>query len=164
MAACQPASEEPSPSVPAATTAPPATSFLEPTASAPSGPRQTSVFDLDAGDCFTIDTDEVLTVGLVECTGAHLYEVFALLDHPAGAREPFPGDQALLEFADTACQPPFEEYVGHDYQTSIWYISALRPSEETWADGDREIVCALNQQDDAGDPIVVTGSAQGAGE
>lgn len=164
LVGCQTDSQEPTPSDPPASTEASATASPEPTEAGSPGLRETSVFDLEVGHCFSTDTDEILAVGVVDCAETHHYEVFALLDHPAGDADAFPGDQPLLEYADTMCQPPFEEFVGHDYQTSIWYISALRPSEETWAEGDREIVCALNQRDEAGDPLAVTGSAEGAAE
>jgi Septum formation len=164
LAGCQTASEVPSQSQPVATTTPSATPSSSPAATASAGPRETSVFDLAVGDCFSTDTDELISVGVVDCAETHHYEVFALLDHDAGDDEAFPGDGALLAFAETACQAPFEEFVGHDYQTSIWYISALHPSVETWAEGDREIVCVLHQRDEAGDPVAVTGSAAGAAE
>jgi hypothetical protein len=45
-----------------------------------------------------------------------------------------------------------------------WYISWIPPSAETWAAGDREILCTVHQQDENGEPIEVTGSAEGSGE
>jgi Septum formation len=152
-------SEAASPSASAAAESEPAAS---PTA-APSG-EETSVFDLEVGDCFSVEADQFDTVLVVDCEQPHEYEAFFVFDHTAGPDEPYPGDDPLFEFADTECQPPFEEYVGHDYQTSIWYITSITPSEETWADGDREIVCTLNQQDENGEPITVTGSAAGSAQ
>lgn len=126
--------------------------------------EETSVFDLEAGDCFSAESDQLDTVLVVDCAQPHEYEAFHVFDHPAGGDEPYPTDDVLFDYADTECQPPFEEFVGHDYQTSIWYITSLTPSEETWADGDREIVCTLNQQDDNSEPITVTGSAEGSAQ
>ncbi len=70
----------------------------------------------------------------------------------------------MVEYADTECRSPFEEYVDRDYETSIWYITSLTPSAETWTEGDREVVCTLNQQDADEEPITVTGSAEGSGD
>jgi Septum formation len=130
---------------------------------APPG-EETSVFDLEVGDCFSVDSDQFDTVLVVDCGQPHEYEAFHVFDHAAGPDEPYPGDDPLFEFADTECQPPFEEFVGHEYQTSIWYITSITPSEDTWADGDREIVCTLNQQDENEEPITVTGSAEGSAQ
>ncbi len=170
LAGCQAATEDPTP-----TDAPSSALSSEPTASpsdaatasadtSPDAGEETSVFDLEAGDCFSTDSDQLESVNVVDCEEPHEQEVFALFDHTAGDGEPYPGDDELIEYADAECQPPFEDYVGHDYQTSIWYISSLTPSAETWADGDREIVCTLNQQDADTEPITVTGSAEGSAE
>ena len=49
-----------------------------------------------------------------------------------------------------------------DYQTSIYWITSVTPSADTWDEGDdREIVCAL-KLGEAGDET--TGSAQGTGQ
>jgi hypothetical protein len=162
-------SASPSASVSATEVSPPTATSpgqSEAASSAPAAPsgEETSVFELEVGDCFSVDSDQLETVTVVDCEASHEYEVFALIDHEAGADEPYPGDSEVLAYADTVCQPPFEAYVGHDYETSIWYITSLSPSEETWADGDREIVCTLNQQDDSQEPIAVTGTAEGSAQ
>jgi hypothetical protein len=165
VAGCQSASPEPSPTGQPATQEPSDTVSSEARASeSAEADAEVSVFDLEIGHCFSADAGELETVTVVDCDREHHYEVFAVLDHPAGSDEPFPGDSTMLEYADTACQEPFEPFVGRDYLSSIWYITSLPPTEGTWADGDREIICTLNQQDDAGDPITVSGSAEGSGE
>lgn len=133
-------------------------------ATADDGGGATSVFDLQVGDCFSADRDQLETVSVVPCEEEHEYEVFSVFDHEAGGEEEYPGDEELIGYADEACQPAFEEYVGSDYQTSIWFITSLTPSAETWAVGDREIVCTVNQQDEDEEPITVSGSAEGSGE
>lgn len=165
LAGCQDATEDPTPSgasPSAPSIAPSAAVSVAPTA--PSGAEPTSVFDLEVGDCFSVESDELTTVVVVACEESHEYEAFALLDHEAGDADPYPGDEAMLEYGNSACQAPFEAYVGREYETSIWYITSVFPSEETWATGDRELVCTLNQQDADSEPIAVTGSAEGSGE
>jgi putative regulator of septum formation len=163
---CQPTPEDPTPtpSVPLTATVAPSPDVSASPSAPEDGGEETGVFELKIGDCFSTDTDELQTVDVVACAEAHQYEVFALLDHPATDDEPYPGADVLLEYADGACQAPFEEYVDHAYQTSIWYITSLSPTEGTWADGDREIVCTLNRPDEAGDPVTLTGSAEGSAE
>jgi hypothetical protein len=123
--------------------------------------EETSVFDLEVGDCFSATGDQVETVDVVDCEQAHIYEVFAVFDHEAGDDEPYPGDDALLEYADSECQPHFEEYVAADYETSIYWITSVTPSADTWGDGDREIVCTLKLGEEGEE---TTGSAEGSGE
>lgn len=135
-----------------------------PGASASPPGEMTSVFDLERGDCFSVDREQIDAVPVVDCAEPHEYEAFAVFDHTAGDGEPYPGNRELVDYADGECRAPFEEFVGIDYGSSIWLITSLTPSAETWADGDREIVCTLTQEDDDGEPIEVTGSAEGSAE
>ena len=121
---------------------------------------ETSVFDLEVGDCFSASEDQLETVVVVSCDAAHVFEVYHVFDHEAGGDEAYPGDDEILEYADTECQVPFEDFVGMSYQESIWYITSVTPSQETWDQGDREIVCTLNLEDRTD----VTGSAEGSAE
>ena len=165
LAGCQDATEDPTPSAAspsAASLGPSAAVSVTPTAS--TGAEQTSVFDLEVGDCFSVESDELTTVVVVGCDESHEYEAFAVLDHEAGEADPYPGDEAMLEYANTACQPPFQAFVGIEYEASIWYIRSVLPSEETWAEGDRELVCTVYQQDADSEPIAGTGSAEGSNE
>lgn len=131
-------------------------------ASAPG--EMTSVFELDRGDCFSVERDQIEEVPVVDCEEPHEYEVFAVFDHTAGGAEPYPGNRELVDYADGECREPFEEFVKIDYESSVWFITSLTPSAETWAVGDREIVCTLTQEDDDGEPIEVTGSAEASAE
>lgn len=169
LAGCQSASDDVTPSVAERTEARSATaqpSAAEESAS-PTGadePVETSVFELEVGDCFSAESDSILFVSVVDCEQSHTYEAFFVFDHEAGPDEEYPGDDAMLTYADDACRPPFEEFVGMDYESSIWYITSVTPSAETWAEGDREIICTLDQQDADGEAIEVTGTAEGSAE
>ena len=126
-------------------------------ASANASGVQTSAFDLELGDCFsTGDISAVTEVTVVDCAASHVYEVFGLTEYEAAATDSFPGDDALNSAADDACRPAFNDYVGIAYDDSDWYGTFINPSESTWADGDREIVCVLHTQDETS----VTGSAK----
>jgi len=123
---------------------------------------ETSVFDLEEGDCFRASGDQIETVTVVDCDGTHIYEVFAVFDHEADDAAAYPGDDAILEYADSGCQPLFEDYVGIDYESSIYWITSVTPSAETWDGGDdREIVCTLKLGEEGDE---TTGSAEGTGE
>lgn len=126
------------------------------------GGEETSVFDLERGDCFSATGDQVETVTVVDCGQPHLYEVFGVFDHEAGDDDPYPGDDEILKYADDECQPLFEAFVGSDYQSSIYWITSVTPSDETWNEADdREIVCALKLGETATE---TTGSAEGTAE
>lgn len=163
LAACQSTTDDSTPSadvLPTQTDTPSASATAS--ATADGNGEATSVFDLEEGDCFSASGDQVETVTVVDCEEGHNYEAFAVFDHEADADEAFPGGAAILEYADSRCQPLFEEYVAVDYQSSIYWITSVTPSEETWeVGGDREIVCAL-KLGEAGEET--TGSAEGTGE
>jgi hypothetical protein len=133
-----------------------------PSASAEHGDgEEVSAFDLAIGDCFDAAGDQVDTVTVVDCESTHTYEVFAVFDHEGTADAAYPGDEALLEYADGACQPYFEDYVGIAYDDSEYWITSVTPSRETWeGSDDREIVCALKLGEDAAE---TTGSGEGTG-
>ena len=166
LAGCQSATDA-SPSESAAETeeesvAASASASSAPSESATSGGEETSVFDLEVGDCFGATTaDQVDSVVVVDCEETHIYEVFALVDHEAGGDEAYPGDEAIGQYADDVCRGPFTDYVDHDYETSVYWITTVTPSAETWADGDREIVCTLKLGEEAQE---TTGSAEGSAE
>jgi hypothetical protein len=52
------------------------------------------------------------------------------------------------------------DYVAIDYQSSIYWITSVTPSAQTWEDGDRQIVCALKLGEEGEE---MTGSAEGTG-
>lgn len=172
VAGCQPAVDDPTPTVAASSLAATATAPASAEPSAAESPsssvgapgEEVSVFDVEEGDCFDADGDELESVTVVDCDEPHTYEAFHVFDHEAGDDAEYPGDEAMTEYAETECRAPFEDYVERDYETSIWYISWITPSDGTWADGDREILCTLHQQDENEDEIRVTGSAEGSGD
>lgn len=131
-----------------------------PAASPADGPGvETSVFDLEVGDCFSATGDTIETISVVPCDEAHIYEAFDVVRMPGDDEEPYPGDEAVLAFADAECRGPFEDYVGVPYLNSRFFLTPVTPSEETWARGDRDVVCTLNLRDD----VQLTGSARGSG-
>jgi hypothetical protein len=172
LAACQAPEDDPSATDAPSSARASASTVATASASAESSPspsdeaggEEVSVFDVEVGDCFDATGDEIESVTVVDCEASHTYEAYHVFDHEAAGDAAYPGDEAMTDLAETECGDLFEDYVERDYESSIWYISWITPSEETWAAGDREIVCTLHQQDEGGDPIQVTGSAEGSGE
>ena len=93
------------------------------------------------GDCLTDEGLRVVGVEPVACDRPHIAEVFAvdLQVEPVGA--PWPGVEALQRRASDVCNDGFLEAFGVAGQISVLDILFFRPQEETWADGDREVVC-----------------------
>ncbi len=119
------------------------------------------VFALKAGDCMDDygDEEEVETVPIVECSKPHDFEIYASQKIDG---DDFPGDDAVTAEAETACLDAFEGFVGVTFEESIYYYSYLSPSEESWASGDREILCTIAEYNEETEEIIkVTGSLEG---
>ncbi len=125
---------------------------------------EVGVFDVRVGDCLGSvgePSDEgVSSLSAVPCDEPHDSEVFALVDHPGEPDAEFPGDEALADFAQERCAEEFATYVGLAYVDSRYGIATLMPSADTWADGDRELVCRAT--DFGGGQL--TGSVRGTAE
>jgi hypothetical protein len=117
-----------------------------------------NVFALAVGDCFggTVD-GEVSDVPVVDCDEPHESQVFGLLD--------VPGDSLPIgtESYEQGCLDLFESAIGTPFDTSVVYLSMLYPTQASWDQGDREVVCYGFEIDDAGDPIKVTGTILNSG-
>ena len=117
----------------------------------------TSAFAIKVGDCLN-DADvsgEVETVPVIACTEPHDSEAYASIIMDDGD---FPGADEVDTQAQDGCLGAFEGYVGASYDASKFEISYYFPTEATWANGDREILCVL--YDPAGQ---TTGSAKASG-
>jgi len=120
-------------------------------------------FSLSIGDCILDPLEgesegEVFDVESVDCEQSHDSEVFALIDHPAGEDEAFVGTEEIVEFAGMSCEEEFEEFIGVSYAESEYFLTFLHPTDASWEDGDREVVCLVYDEDGP-----VSGSLQDAG-
>lgn len=119
-----------------------------------------NVFELEVGDCFgetDADGGRISDVPMVDCSEPHDREVFHTFTVADGE---FPGEDALMAQAEDLCIPVFEEYVGTAYGTSRLGIQPIMPTQDSWDDGDREVVCALYDLQG----VQLEGSMQGSGE
>ncbi len=144
------------------------------------GPGEGSVFALEEGTCFDDpeETQGILEVEVVPCDEPHDNEVFATLqltdpgdlgavnadDTSAdpNAEEgdgedldevAYPGGAAVEGAALDRCTTAFPEPVAERYRDTDLVIGVLTPSEASWQDGDREVVCFVSSPDG-----VLTGS------
>jgi hypothetical protein len=123
---------------------------------------------LVVGDCFeervlpnqgATDVDENQTVK-VDCAAPHRDEVYLVTQLPEEAGAPFPGADAITQFADDACLEAFEPFIGLDYVHSKFEIGYTVPTEETWLLPDRAVTCFVF--DRMGDKI--SGTARGTAQ
>lgn len=114
------------------------------------------IFDVELGDCVGdfSDADEVTTITVVPCAEEHGQEVFAISEIDDGE---FPGDDTFRARAQEDCVTTFGEFVGVAWDNSELDYTWLQPTEESWEEGDRELVCLVF--DPAGP---VEGSLEGA--
>jgi hypothetical protein len=120
--------------------------------------RQTvPVTGLQEGDCFDLpDSQEVGDIDVVPCGEPHDAEVFHVYDLPDADSRP---DAEAIAIANRdACVPAFEGFVGHDFDSSDLDILTFDPSEESWQEGDRTVLCSVVEVDRS----PMTGSARGA--
>ena len=120
------------------------------------------VFSIQVGDCLQepeANADgTVSTVPVVPCSEPHTYEAYqsSLVDEGDGS---YPGEDLVLDQAETVCLDGFETFVGVAYESSELGFTYYYPTVETWESlGDREILCLI--YDPAGE---ISGSLEGAG-
>ena len=123
-----------------------------------------SVFDLQEGDCFdaglsSSQVTQISEVRAIPCVEPHVYEMFSVADYPAG-ESPSAADEDYTAWERENCLGRFEAYVGLDYDSSTYYISALVPTDSSWAQGDHTLMCFLHNDGES----AVTGSARGAAQ
>lgn len=109
----------------------------------------------EVGDCFDVRKDEPdLRDSLVSCDDEHDDEVYAEFDLPDSD---YPGDSAVLEAANVGCIERFAPFVGVAYDASVLELTTYQPSAETWAVGERRVICIVWHPSTS-----VVGSLQGA--
>jgi hypothetical protein len=118
-----------------------------------------TVLELDVGTCFDDpeNFEEVEEVPIVDCAAPRDDEVFANQDLTGSE---YPGTTEVENRASQICYDTFSAYVGIAYEESIYEFGSLFPTEETWAIGDREVICFAY---DIG-LEKITGSINGAGQ
>lgn len=109
--------------------------------------------DLLPGDCFdglAVDEGRRARVALVEvvpCSAPHDLEVFHAFTY--GDDEAWPGEDEMVRLAEVGCGEAFATQLGERAaleQLAVW------PTEASWAEGDRVVVCAAYAAD--GDALV----------
>jgi hypothetical protein len=116
-----------------------------------------NVFELQVGDCLDgfADNSQLSKIRAVPCSEAHTDEIMAAVDLPD--EDEYPGAEAIEERAEEACHEEFTQFVGRPWDDSQLDYGYLAPTEESWADGDREVLCTV------GDPnMAVTGTLRNA--
>lgn len=113
------------------------------------------VFSIKVGDCTgDLATGDLTELDAIPCGDPHKSEAYAAITLDDGD---YPGTEAVKTQADDGCSGGFETFIGVAYDDSELFLTSLTPTEDSWAQGDREILCLV--YDDAAD---TTGSLKDA--
>lgn len=115
-----------------------------------------NVFSLGVGDCFgEVGGGEISDVPIVDCSEPHENEVYAVWN----VGDSLPSEDVMGQ----GCIDRFEDAIGAPFATSEIYAAPIMPTEGSFDQGDREVICYAFEIDSAGSPIEVTGSVLGSG-
>lgn len=105
--------------------------------------------------CVNVEGSAATATGWSEvpCTGPHDAELY-WAEIIGG--DTHPGSASLSTTADDVCSERFASFVGSAPGTSGHTYQAAVPTEQSWANGDRDLICMVIAAD--GSPL--TGSAQ----
>lgn len=104
-------------------------------------------WSLQVGDCFDEPTDQLaLVMDLVPCTMPHDYETFAVLDHPAEAGGPFPGESEMIDWAESECAAVYPGVIDKQKSANLDFTFGAMPVLQTWDGGHRTVTCVLWNQ------------------
>lgn len=130
----------------------------------PASAELRAITEMDEGDCFDVHSEAsslVRAVWLMPCPEAHRYEVYAAFDYEGDVeyRHPaYPGEIVVQDQAERRCYERFEPFTGIRWTISLLDIRTWWPSETSWKDGDRRIICAVTSTD----RTPLTGSQEGS--
>lgn len=104
--------------------------------------KRGSVFsdDLRVGDCpAAVPAEATRTVEVVPCSEPHRGEVFASFELTGSA---YPGEAEVDRFAAGGCDQRLATFVG-PARVDSFELYYLTPTEDTWRDGVRKVICLL---------------------
>jgi hypothetical protein len=137
----------------------PQTGYSEPATSAPADPTDpadipVSIGALGVGKCFDDTAKHDAEVLTRTCGVPHDAEVIGREDLP---KRPYPGERAVSDSAQQACDAVFTSYIGISPYKSRFDSSFFYPDKDSWDSGDREVICVV--YDSGG--YTITGSVKG---
>ena len=108
--------------------------------------NRTQSTELAVGQCLLVPLNsQVNSVATTECTEAHTGEVYSVTTLK---NDTMPSRDEMDELVHNTCYETFEAYVGTSPEETTLDYTAMSPTKQTWAQGDREIVCIAVRTDD----------------
>lgn len=109
--------------------------------------------DLEVGDCIdtaaTSGQTTLYRIPVVSCTTSHGGEIYAetTASDDLATNGAAPTQQELWDAADAYCYPRFAKFVGMQWARSELLYWPIAPSKESWAEGDRRVLCVVESDD-----------------
>lgn len=104
----------------------------------------TDAFAIKVGDCTgKLATGTIEGADLLPCDQKHYYEVYAASKMTDAE---FPGTEATSKQAEEACDAEFTSFIGIASTKSKYKLFYLSPIAQSWALGDREILCLVGSE------------------
>ncbi|WP_424467294.1 septum formation family protein [Pseudoclavibacter helvolus] len=116
----------------------------------------TGIEDLLVGDCFDLESGADDAELFPNCDTLHTYEAYHSENMSGG--DTFPGDAAVDTALEDICSAAFTGFIGAEPRLTSWNYTGIVPSAESWAGGDREVLCIVTPVD--GQPTA--GTAEGS--
>lgn len=135
---------------------PTASETATPTPTAVSG-TMTGIEDLAVGDCFDLESDSDDAELFPNCDSLHTYEAYHSENMSGG--DTFPGDSAIDTALEDICSAAFTGFIGAEPFLTEWNYTGIVPSAESWASGDREVLCIVTPVDGQATAGTAAGSA-----
>lgn len=125
-------------------------------------PEAKAAFTAPPGSCVTWTAPDVSDIHVVPCAQPHLYEVTGVVNigdkYPPQA--PAPTVEQWRDIALERCSEGVSAYLGGQLDPfGKFTVSALRPGNDEWADGNREMRCVLQWAAPGGKLEPITGKA-----
>ena len=108
--------------------------------------------DLRVGDCFEEPAyaETIEDVQHQPCTETHDSEVIFVGEHSAAKGAAVPSDSEFRDYVGAQCLPAFASYTGLDLMSQeVLDIGYFVPANDSWANGDRKIICYAARTDGA---------------
>jgi hypothetical protein len=126
-------------------------SASDPTSVPISDPRLVVLPEIPIGACFYENTpgpdDRIHGYIVLSCSERHPLEMFGRGPIPDSWHAGYPGDSAIAAGAVAVCRPLFVEYVGRDYDSSVYTYWHYAPDNDDFWPGEATIHCALGNKD-----------------
>ncbi|MBC3178180.1 septum formation family protein [Corynebacterium lujinxingii] len=127
----------------------------------------TSFTTADAGSCLTWQVGQDGSISNFEqadCAGEHRFEVSLredLATYPTsefGPEAPMPNQTRQAQLREELCGAATLRYLDGKYDPAGRYsIAPILPPADAWENGDRTMLCGLQETDRAGEPVLTSG-------